>query len=588
LKVSLQSKTAADPAGEEPRNMNEASSESKSGALTWFWTVWVVFWFSTLGWRALIHPDEGRYAALSLGMLQSGDWVTPRLNGILYFEKPALQYWAGAISFLVFGVNEFAARFWPALTGILSVLAVGMTAHRVWGSGQRAALVMASSTWVIGNSHFLTLDMSVTFFLTLALCAFLWAQQDGATLTERRYGMYLAWAAMAGATLSKGLIGVLIPSATLVLYSLATGQWAIWRRMQWSAGLAIYLVLAVPWFWLVSQRNPGFAHFFFIHEHFDRFLTTVHRREGHLWYFVPILLLGFLPWTSLLPRLFREAWPRRHGQVFQAERFLLIWAVFVFSFFSKSSSKLPSYILPMFPALALLLGQVLRRLRPEELKRHLWLPALAWAVLASAYPFAGMFASEQSPLPAMQHFALFLAVGGAGFLICVLFAWRRLTRQASLPALMLVAAGSLWGVSAMTIGHDALGQYKSSKALVDQVRSQMCPDTALFSVRIYDQSLPFYLRRPVTQVEYRDEFDFGQRAEPGKAIATLGEFPRRWRNEPQAMAMLDKPTFAELQRLGTPMHVVFSDPRRMIVVKQPEQPCIKTQMAEHAAHRPAD
>jgi len=532
-----------------------------------FWFAFVVFWFATLSQRALISPDEGRYAMLSLAMLQSGDWVTPRLNGILYFEKPALQYWMGAASFMVFGINEFAARFWPALTGILSVLAVGLTARRLWGCGQQAALVMAGSTWVVANSHFLTLDMGVTFFLTLTLCAFLWAQHDGASRLERRYAMWLAWAAMAGATLSKGLIGLLIPGCALALYSLVSWQWIVWRRMQWLAGIAIFLALAVPWFWLVAERNPGFAHFFFIHEHFQRFLTNEARREGPFWYFVPILLIGFLPWTSLLPRLVREAWPRRSGMQFQAERFALIWAFFIFAFFSKSNSKLPSYILPMFPALALLLGQTLARIRPAELKKHLWLPMVVWGLLACAYPFVDRFVSEDLPLPELQHMAVYLAVGGGGFVLCALLAWRFLSRGKALPAIMLLAAGGLWSVSLACVGHDPFGQSKSSKALAAQLKGELWPDSEIFSVRMYEQTFPFYLRRPVIQVDYQDEFAFGQQAEPGRAIATLPEFVLRWQAAPHAMAMLDEQTFNELQQQGVRMKPVFRDDLRMVVVK---------------------
>jgi 4-amino-4-deoxy-L-arabinose transferase-like glycosyltransferase len=532
-----------------------------------FWGVLVIFWFATLGQRALIHPDEGRYAELSLGMLLSGDWITPRLNGILYFEKPALQYWMGALSFLTFGINEFAARFWPGLTGLLSVLAVGLTARRLWGNGHYAALVMAGSVWVIANSHFLNLDTGVTFFLTLTLCAFLWAQQDEASPTERRHGMWVAWAAMAGATLSKGLIGVLIPGSVLVIYSLFHWQWSVWRRMYWLPGLAIFLLLSLPWFWLVSERNPGFANFFFIHEHFDRFLTTVHRRDEPFWYFVPILCAGFLPWTSLLPRLFREAWPRRQESAFQTERFLLIWAFFVFAFFSKSSSKLPSYILPMFPALALLLGQTLARARAAELKKHLWLPSLIWGLIAGAYLFVDFFAEAGTPSENLQHFAIYLAVGGLGFLSCAALAWRLLVQEKTLAALMLLAAGSLFGVSLASIGHDALGQLKSSKRVVEQLAPYLRPDMEIFSVRTYDQTFPFYLRRRVIQVEYQDEFSFGQKAEPDKAISSLGQFVARWQSAPYAMAMLEQQTFNDLQQQGVAMKPVYQDVRRMVVVK---------------------
>ena len=537
-----------------------------------FWSALVVFWFATLGERALIHPDEGRYAELSLGMLQSGDWVTPRLNGFLYFEKPALQYWMGAASFLVFGVNEFAARFWPALTGLLSVLAVGLTARRLWGDGTYAALALAGSVWTIANSHFLTLDMGVTFFLTLTLCAFLWANDATATAREARYAMWLAWAAMALATLSKGLIGVLIPGAVLVLYSLINWQWAHWRRLQWLPGIALFALIAAPWFIVVSARNPGFAQFFFIHEHFERFLSTVHRRDEPWWFFIPFLLVGLLPWTTLLPRLVREGWARRPG-TFQPQRLLLVWVVFVFVFFSKSNSKLPSYILPMFPALALLLGQTLTRLRAAELRKHLALPTLLWALLACAYPFVERFASESTPLAVVRHLAAYLSVGGVVFVGCALLAWRCLASEDVRnvrnvrQALMLLVAANVWGVSLAAIGHDAFGQLKSSKAVVAQVGHRLPPGAPVFSVRSYEQTFPFYLRRPVILVDYVDEFAYGQAAEPGRAIATLGEFVARWQAEPQAMAMLDVQTFDELRAQGVAMQAVYRDARRLVVVK---------------------
>jgi 4-amino-4-deoxy-L-arabinose transferase-like glycosyltransferase len=547
--------------------LKNQSMPPRSGLIL-FWVAFVILWFATLGQRALIHPDEGRYAELALGMLQSGDWISPRLNGILYFEKPALQYWMGALSFLIFGINEFAARFWPALTGILSVLAVGLTARRLWGNGQYAALVMAGSVWVIANSHFLNLDTGLMFFLTLALCAFLWAQQDQASPAERRYGMWLAWAAMAGATLSKGLIGLLIPGATLVLYSLLNWHWGVWRRMQWLTGGALFLLLCAPWFVQVSARNPDFARFFFIHEHVERFLSTTHGRVEPLWYFIPVLLAGFLPWTSLLGRVVGAGWPRRTGAEFQAERFALIWAVFIFAFFSKSGSKLPSYILPMFPALALLLGKALEHARPAALKKHLLLPVALWGLLAGAWWLVDYLPTDAGkPRAALQHFALYLSLAGAGFIVCAALAWRALTQERKLLAIMLLAAGSLWGVLMSSNGHDAIGQLKSSKAAVEQLSAHLRPDTEIFSIHQHDQTFPFYLQRPVILVDYHDEFSFGQRVEPEKSIPTLAQFVARWQAAPQAMAMMDESTFNTLQKQGVPMNPVYRDRRHMIVIK---------------------
>ncbi|MEI7613465.1 MAG: phospholipid carrier-dependent glycosyltransferase [Betaproteobacteria bacterium] len=546
---------------------------AKSGAspkigLILFWGAFIVFWFATLGQRALIHPDEGRYAELSLGMLQSGDWITPRLNGILYFEKPAMQYWMGAISFLIFGINEFAARFWPALTGILSVAAVGLTARRIWGNGHYAALVMGGSVWVIANSHFVNLDTGLLFFLTLTLCAFLWSQNDAATSSEQRYGMWIAWAAMAGATLSKGLIGLVIPAGALFLYSLLHWQWGVLRRMQWLPGLAIFLALTVPWFWMVSERNPDFARFFFIHEHFERFLTNTHRREEPFWFFIPVLLAGFLPWSSLLPRLVTESFRRQGKSHFQTGRFLLIWAVFVFLFFTKSGSKLPSYILPMFPALALLLGRTLANAQPQSLKKHLIIPIALWGLIACASLIVDHVPTDEgTPMAVLRHFSLYLSAGGLGFLVCAVLAWRSLSHGKTLPAIMLLAAGSLWGVLASSAGHDAIGQLKSSKQIVEQIRPHLRPDTEIFSIQSYDQTFPFYLQRRVIQVEYKDEFSFGQGVEPDKAVPTLGEFIQRWKAARSAMAMMENATFNDLQNRGVEMKPIYQDVRRKVVIK---------------------
>ncbi|QOZ82588.1 MULTISPECIES: glycosyltransferase family 39 protein [Chromobacterium] len=532
------------------------------------WLLFAVVWFGSLGYRGLIHADEGRYATLSLFMLHSGDWITPRLNGLLYFEKPALQYWMGALSFAAFGVNEFAARFWPGLTGFLSVAMCGFTARRLWGvdAGRYAALTAGSCAWIVANSHFLSLDMGVSFFLTVALCGFLLAQHDSADARATRHWMWVTWAAMAAATLSKGLIGLLIPGATLVLYSLLNWQWGFWKRMHWLSGLALFLLLTAPWFILVSQRNPDFAHFFFIREHLERFLTTEHKRTGAPWYFVPYLLLGLLPWTSLLPALCRDGW-REPGARLRVGRLLLIWSVFIFAFFSKSSSKLPSYILPMFPALALLLAPTLQRMPSAALKKHLLPTLLLWLAALALYPFVDRFASEDIPLDVLHGFAHFVAAAALLFLVCAAVARRLLGRERKLAALCWLAFGSLLAVSVAAAGHDSYGRLKGSKEIVRQIQPYLNADTPVFSVRYYDQTFPFYLGRPVTLVQFVDEFEFGESQEPQRWMPRLEQFVAAWNAAPRALAMTDPATYQELQAQGLPMRVVYQDPRRLVVAK---------------------
>ncbi|MFO1301550.1 MAG: phospholipid carrier-dependent glycosyltransferase [Burkholderiaceae bacterium] len=287
-------------------------------------------------------------------------------------------------------------------------------------------MVAAGTTWIIASSHFLSLDIGLAFFLTLALCAFVIAQHDGTGDDERRRAMWVTWAAMAGATLSKGLVGVLIPGATLVLYSLLNRQWAFWRRMHWGTGLPLFLALTAPWFVAVSLRNPDFFEFFFIHEHFQRYLTDEAQRLGAPWYFVPILLVGFLPWTTTLPALARLGARRDDSQSFQPLRLLLIWSVFVFVFFSVSHSKLPSYILPMFPALALLAAAWLERVDATRLSRHLLLPVAGCLLHLAIAPFSDRFATHDTPAEILRPMALMMALGAALFVAAAAVAWQAL------------------------------------------------------------------------------------------------------------------------------------------------------------------
>lgn len=531
--------------------------------------VFVGVWFGSLGLRSLIHTDEGRYAALALEMARNGDWITPRLNGLLYFEKPAFQYWIGALSFHALGVSEFSARLWPGLAGFLTAAAVGFTASRLWGreTGIRALAICASTTWIIANSHFLTLDAGLTLFLTLVLCAVLLAERADADSSGRRLWIWVAWAAMAGAVLSKGLVGIVIPGCTLVLVSLWRRDLRSWRRMHVVSGALIFLALTAPWFVLVSLRNPGFAEFFFIHEHFTRYLTNVHRREGAWWYYLPLLLAGFLPWTGGLPWLMRSDKSGAGSNDIVARQTLVAWCGFVLAFFSVSGSKLPSYILPMFPALALLLARRLRDTNVAALRWHLLLPTLLWVVVLIASTQVHRLRPAGTPAEVMEVFGVAMRVAAALYLAGAAVAWYCLGRRRVTGALLGVAMGHLLATTVVMQSHDAYGQLKSAAPFAGSLLRSIDQDTPVFAVRSYDQTLPYYLQRNVVLVDYVDEFAFGQMKEPGKSIASLDDFIVRWRSLPRAAAYMGHDTWRELGQGGLPMRVVFEDPRRLVVTK---------------------
>ena len=315
-----------------------AAADARSQRLTFLFSMAVLafIWFGNLQYRLLSDPDEGRYAEIAREMAASGDWVTPRLNGILYFEKPPLQYWLTTAAFRAFEVDQWTARLPPALAGFLAVLAVAFTAGRLAGpvAGAYAGLALAGCVWHIGLAHFVTLDSLLAFLLTAALCAFLLANRERVAPGRIRLWMLVAWAAIALATLTKGVVALAIPGATLVLYTLFTRDASPWRKLRVLSGLALFAAIVTPWFVLVSTRNPGFAEFFFVHEHLQRFLTTGHKRTGAWWYFVPLFVVGVIPWLTIAPWTWREAWRApAAANGFRWRTFCLVWAAFVFVFF---------------------------------------------------------------------------------------------------------------------------------------------------------------------------------------------------------------------------------------------------------------
>ena len=538
-----------------------------------YWALMIFIWFFALSFRDLISTDEGRYADIAMEMLQTGDWITPRLNGLLYFEKPPLQYWASAIGFSLFGFNDFTARLWPGLTGFLTVIAVWFTAKRLWGreAGEYAALVVVSCAWMFTNSHFLTLDMGVSFFLALSLCCFLLAQ-DAQEPHQQAWWMRACWAAMAGATLSKGLIGLLIPGASLFFYSVINRDIKLWLRMQWISGFGLFLLLAAPWFYLVSARNPEFAQFFFIHEHVERFLTTTHQHEGPLWFFIPDLLIGLLPWTSLLFVMLIAGWRKidfdgDKKSVFNPKRFLIVWCGFIFVFFSISGSKLPSYILPIFPALGLLVAPLLASYSAQALKKHLAVPVLFGLLLSLIYPLRHLFhVGDLSPEVVLQ-LAVCLSLAGLILLMGAGYAWRALHKDQTLFAVRGLAMASIIAFSVATLGYDGFGQIKGSKAIVEKIAAEIKPETQVFSVGVYDHTFPYYLRRTVWLVDVAGEFEFGKNAEPERWIPSKNSFIERWQAAPSAVAMMDAGSYNEMTEKKLPMKMLYQDSRRIVVVK---------------------
>ena len=528
-----------------------------------------LLWFCNLGYRHLIKPDEGRYADIAREMVASGDWLTPRLNGYKYFEKPPLQYWATAASFTAFGMNEWTARLWTGLTGFLGVLLVFWAGNRLFAppAGLLGAAVAGSSFLYAVLGHFLTLDMALTFFMSASVFTFAVAQQEPAQAARRRW-MLLAWSSAALAVLTKGPVAVVLPAGAVAAYVLLHRDWRLLSRLELARGGLLFLGIAAPWFVMVSIANPEFPRFFFIHEHFERFLTKEHGRYQPAWFFLPILLVGIVPWiVSLFPAL-RSAWTRTAAAGFRTHRFLLLWCALVFVFFSASSSKLISYILPLFPALSLLIGEHFRSASRGALLAQAIVAALLGITLAAAAPQAPNYASEAVPPGLLEAYVPWIMASGlalaAGGILSAVF----LARGKRVPAVISLACGGLLLAQTALSGHESLAPSLSAYHIVDKIRDQVKPDAPFYVVDTFDHSLLFYLQRKVTMVSVMDELADSIKREPRDFLPDAAAFARAWEADGDAFAMFnidDLPAF--LAAYPVPMRVIAADPRRVIVRK---------------------
>ncbi len=528
----------------------------------------LALWLGTLDMRELMPSDEGRYAQIAREMAATGDWVTIRYNGLKYFEKPPFHLWMSALAFEVFGVGAWQARLWGAVSGLLAIAIMMAAAARWWGRGVGVAagwVLLAMPLWNLG-SHFNSLDIGVSAALTVALGCFLIAQHPQAGAISRRRWMLAVWAAMGVAVLTKGLMGLVLPGLVLVVYTLWSRDWALWARMHIGLGLVVFAGVTVPWFALVTARNPEFAHFFFIHEHFQRYTSTVHQRHEPWWFFIPLMVAGFLPWSGLrrgLTACVREA--PRATSVFQPERLLAAWVVAIFVFFSASGSKLPGYILPVMPALAVLGALALERLTDRSLVRHLWGMLAVAVALAAATPLVGRLGSDITPQPLFAQYAGWLAVAAAAVLGATAVSLGFARRGRRPIAVGVYAMGWLIATTMGIVGHDTVGRSASGVALVPAVRAVLAPDMPLYGVRRLDHTLPFYLGHRLTMVEYADELAFGVRQEPERWLPSLAQFVDRWQHGPRALAIMAPVTFNQLRAQGLPMTEVARDTRRVVV-----------------------
>jgi len=507
-----------------------------------------VFWIEPRG-SGLAEPDETRYAEIPREMLAAHDLVAPRLNGVPYFEKPPLLYWANAAAFRVFDFTPWAARLPTRLAGLGTVLLLVLAASRAWGreTGLCAGvLYLASPIGFLASRTNLT-DGLLTFFFTATVLA-------GREAIERR-ARGRPWMAMAactgacaaGAFLTKGLIALVLPGAILFLWCWASGNGRQSLALALSPALPVFLALSLPWLILAERRHPGFLQFFFIHEHFARFATGAAKRPGPLLYFVPVFLLGFLPGV---PFFFAGAARVRRSD---ADGLLyLVWFATVFVFFSISRSKLPPYLFPAMPAAAALAARGVSVVR----RRGIW---IAHAALATA----GATALLLHPALRAQIIGLRLAALVAPALAAlVLASWAAVLFAARSSALAASALGAGWAACLLgvVLGWPRVPQASETAVLAAAAqREALARSAPIVAYRAYLNGVSWELRRPIPVADYTGELEpqFEPDLESRNALFwSAPRFFEAWRSGRPLVALIRLRDLVSLMTIQPPARVV--------------------------------
>ncbi len=545
------------------------------------------FWFcALLGMRPLSNPDEGRYTEIPREMAVTGDFVTPRLNGVKYFEKPPLVYWLSALTLREFGVSEFTARVWGGIFSTIGVLLTYAAGRVIYGraTGICAAIVLSTNLFYYVLSQIMLLDMAVAVTMSGCLFAFILAMRE--PRGTRRFGLFMAfYAFMALATLSKGLIGIALPGAVIFFWVLLLNRWrALWPFYP-ICGTLLLLAIAAPWHYYAAKANPDFLNFYFVHEHWLRFTTRIHGRYEPWWFFLPILVGGLFPWIFFAIPALRKSlaggWRARHEH--SEAWFLVIWTVFILLFFSKSQSKLVPYILPVFPALAVLIGRsvagIWEQSSAEKFRRGSWgfiVTALIIALAAAIAPqFSAVTALLKNQPEIVEYLPILRITLGGSILLGAIAAWVGLRRNSPQWVFSAIAIFTSLFLVAAAVGGGSFDK-ASTKKFAMILKPVLKAEDRVYSVGIYTQDLPVYLERLISVVDYRGELGFGIDAEPemtSKRFLEREKFAADWLKPGTAYAVIRESAYKKwFSTLGIPHKVLAQTSRFILIAKDAALP----------------
>lgn len=522
--------------------------------------------FAHIGSRPLANPDEGRYASMGSYIVQSGDWIVPHLNGLVYFEKPPLGYWMIALGEKLLGTTLVGARCFNALCSLLTCCVLYCFCKRFLSAkiGLWAALIYGTAGLAFGMSQMLTLDNLLTFCLTTTLILFASGFLEPDDKWSHRYFIG-AYVFMGLSIMTKGLIGIVFPALIGLPWLICTGSIKQWSKMHWLQGIGIVLLITAPWHILVQIKHDGFAHFYFWHEHFERYTTSVHARTKP-WYFLPnSFILGLMPWALFLPRALIQGFKSARSHPFAKPIlvFSLLWSSLILGFFSCSHSQLIPYILPAIAGIIPCIAYGFANTDWKQIRLECGIWGLSFLTASCILPHI-VAKRAFIPVPAPLRYTLqaLLILGTCGSLVFL-----KRHPKASFNSLLITTIGLYSVFPAIMPYFQRLNGYAVSQYL------KQCPSKdAVFCAYNYFNDLPFYLQHTIGTINcIPEEHQFGYNLDKNERYTTIEQFKTLWGSKRPYYAVVkrNEEERFEADMQGHAIYILTKDPFFTLYSNQP-------------------
>ncbi len=531
------------------------------------------FYLLFLGAHHLLTPDEARYTEVSREMLANHSFWIPWLNGVPFFDKPTLFYWLQISAMSIFGVNEWAARLWTAVLGVsgcLLVYAVGRVLYDRL-TGIISAVILATSLVYFLMSHYANIDLTIAVLISAAIGFFLMANQY--PLGKLRSRLILFSYVMAGfAVLTKGLIGILFPTMIIGTWIMLTKQWFLLKRMHLLWGALIVILINLPWLIVAQIKHHEFWYYYFYIQQIGRFISTDFNDKQPFWFYLPVILLGMLPWSFFLLQALAQKIRSicQHYVAHFNDLYLLLWPLLIMVFFSIPRSKTLGYILPVFPPLAIIVGYYIRQIWNCDNKQRVVCRCLSVLGILAAIALV-IFKADVS-----GNFNTYMYIISMVFVLASFALWLCQGLAFRYSFTVLVMACFMTMVTLLS-GVKTL-QLTAIPRLLPIIKLYEIPQATVVEYYRFDRDLPFYLQHPVTIVanwnnpklkkkdSWQGIFAYEYQYKQYPNLWTPKEFWKAWNAERPLIVLVKGKKLADFQEKAKNSAIVVANYHGKVVV----------------------